>query len=86
MRTYSLPGSPLRFNERWDSPTSAGVYHLPPACDVDWTQYQHTFEAHFATDGGGGGFEGLWSLTQKPFCVIRDTFLPRIQFLVMREN
>jgi hypothetical protein len=50
------------------------------------TLYVNTLSGLILQQMGWGGFEGLWSLIQKPFCVIRGTFLPKIQFLVMREN
>jgi hypothetical protein len=56
---HALSLGPLSFNERWDNPISDSVYHLPPACAVDWTQCQHTlcqhtFGAHFETVGWAG--------------------------------
>lgn len=49
------------------------------------TLYVNTLSGRILQQMGGRGFEGLWSLTKAILCN-HGTFLPRIQFLVMREN
>lgn len=86
---HALSLGPLSFNERWDNPTSDSVYHLPlPVLLIGRnvnTLYVNTLLGRILQQMGGRGFEGLWSLTKAILCN-HGTFLPRIQFLVMREN